>query len=230
MHHIAVANDGHALVTSDIDGSGALDMYLYSLTARTFTNIRHSTGSTANPNGRSIGAIERGMPTASGDGSRIVIVPEEGIRRPLVLQYSPGNGRLMETSLNFSHNANHYRPALDRNGSRIIVSNDEATSVYAADYTLFCELPATARAYAVSHVGNRAFTVNNANVLQAFRLDTNGGPCLQDGSDIPLTFDPGIDPSGFGFPSSNVRMTLTTPDNATLFMAGVNGILVKPWP
>jgi hypothetical protein len=228
MRHLVLANDGHALITTDINGAGALDVYLYSLASRTFTNIRHNAGSALNGTSKSIGSIFRGFPGGSGDGSRIVIVPEEGFPA-VVLQYSAGNGRLTETALQFDHDANHYRPALDRDASRIVLSNGSATTAHSDDYSVFCSLPGTTRAYAVSHVGSRAFTVDNAVTFRAFSLATNGGPCLQEGTDVALAFDPGIDPSGSGFPRNNVRMAVS-PDGATVFMAGVNGILVKPWP
>ena len=109
------------------------------------------------------------------------------------------------------------------------MSDGTMTPVFGNDYGLQCSLPPATRAYAMSPFGNRAFTVNTTNVLQAFQLDANGGACVQDGPDTTLSFDPGIDPSGFGFPTSNVR-TAISPDAATLFFAGVNGILVKPWP
>jgi hypothetical protein len=230
MRHLALTNDGHALITTDLNGSGATDVYLYSLTSRTFTNLRHYSGSVLNGTAKSIGSIFRGLPGGSGDGSRIVIVPAEGYPPPpLVLQYSAGNGRLTETAFQFAHSHMHYRPALDRGASRIVLSNGTQTPVHADDYSVFCSLPGTTRAYAVSDVGSRAFTVDNAVTFRAFSLATNGGPCLQEGTDIALAFDPGIDPPGFGFPRNNVRMAVS-PDGATVFMAGVNGVLVKPSP
>jgi hypothetical protein len=228
MRHLALTNDGHAVITTDINGLGAVEIYLYSLGSRTFTNIRHNAGSVVNGTSKSIGLIFRALPGASGDGSRIVIVPEEG-SPPVVLQYSAGNGRLTETTLQFDHDANHYRPALDRGASRIVLGNGSQAPVHSDDYSVFCSLPGTTRAYAVSQVGNRAFTVDNSVTFRAFSLATNGGPCLQEGTDVALSFDPGIDPSGFGFPRNNVKMAVS-PDGATVFMAGVNGVLVKPWP
>jgi hypothetical protein len=109
------------------------------------------------------------------------------------------------------------------------MSDGAMTPVFGSDYALQCSLPAATRAYAMSPVGNRAFTVNTTNVLQAFQLAANGGACVQDGSDVTLSFDPGLDPSGLGFAKSDVQ-TAISPDAATLFFAGVNGILVKPWP
>jgi hypothetical protein len=226
MRHLALANDGHALITTDIAGSGVNNPYLYSLSARTFTKLGYVNGSQLKGNTKSIGPMDRALPGTSGDGSRVVMV--QGQRSPpVVFQYA--DGRLTETSLVFAHANLLYRPALDRSASRILLSDTTTAPVLDGDYAVFCTLPSITRAYAVSPAGNRAFTVNDANVLQAFLLDTNGGPCLQDGPDTPLAFDTGIDPSGVGFAYSNVRMTIS-PDAATLFMAGVNGVLVKPWP
>jgi hypothetical protein len=170
-----------------------------------------------------------GIPAASGDGSRVVIVPEEGCPAD-VMVYNANNGALSKAPLTFSHNAYDYRPAINGDGARMIVSDSAQTPVYDQTYTLFCTLPADTRAYTVDHSNLRAHVVDSSSRLRVFDVatDTNGGACLQIGTDT-LVFDVGIDPAGFGFPSSNVRMTIS-PNGVNLFMAGVNGVLVIPVP
>ena len=165
-----------------------------------------------------------GIVAASGDGARALVVAGTTHR-----QYDASNGVIAKASaLTFSH-TNDYRPAVDRTGSRLVVGNGTETIVLAGDYSRLCTLPSTTRAYAISPAGNRAFALSSASKLQAYQVvNATGGPCPPDGPEIDVE-DPGIDPPGFGFPLSNVQMTISA-DGGTLFMAGINHIVVQPWP
>jgi hypothetical protein len=212
MRFIALLNDGYALISSDYYGSGSNPQTLYSLSTRTFTTLGFNT------------RVPDGIAAASGDGSRGLVVGGTTHK-----QYDASNGTIRDASaLTFSH-TNDYRPAIDRTGSRIVVGNGTETSVLAGDYSLLCTLPSTTRAYTISPFGNRAFALSSASKLQAYQVvNASGGPCPPDGPEINVD-DPGIDPSGFGFPYSNVQMTIS-PDGGTLFMAGIDHVVVQPWP
>ena len=139
-----------------------------------------------------------GIPAASGDGSHVVIVPEEGSPSD-VMSYNANNGTLSKAPLTLSHNAYDYRPAINRDGARMNFSDSTQTPVYDQSYTLFCTLPADTRAYTVDHSNLRAYVLDSSSRLRVFDVatDTNGGACLQIGTDTPV-FDVGIDPAGSG--------------------------------
>ena len=59
-------------------------------------------------------------------------------------------------------------------------------------------------------------------------VNPNGGPCSEEVPAIAVA-NLGFDPPGSPIPRSTVRMAIS-PDSATLFVAGINGILVQPWP
>lgn len=222
MRFIAFMNDGHALISSDSTGGGGGGTpVLYSLATRTFTNINFRAGSTLGGTSTHIGGIVgRGAVAASGDGSRALLVAGNSH-----LRYDSATGQIgRATGLGFIH-SNDYRPAIDNTGAHIVLGNGISTGVYAGDYTVLCTLPADTRAYTISPAGNRAFTLSSTSKLQAYlTANASGGPCSPDGPEIDID-DPGIDPSAL----SSVQMTIS-PDGATIFMAGVNHIVVQPWP
>jgi hypothetical protein len=232
MRFLAIANDGYALITSDYYGSGGGSVYLYSLPTRTFTKLNHRLGSVLGGTPTvTIGTLGKAVVGASGDGSRALLaagpqVPAQSSH----LDYAAANGQFrLVPALTFMH-ANDYPPAIDTTGAHIVLGNGNATSVFAGDYSLLCTLPADTRAYTISPAGNRAFALSLSSTLQAYStVNASGGPCAPDGPSIAVD-DPGIDPPPADFfPLSNVQMTIS-PDGGTLFMAGVNGIVVQPWP
>jgi len=226
MRFIAPMNDGYALISDGSYGGGSSgSLALYSLKTRTFTRLNVRVGSQLAGTTEFIDNVGSGVVAASGDGSLGLVA--SGSRH---FQYKTGNGLLSKASaLAFTH-ANDYRPAIDTTGAHIVIGNGTDTSVYAGDYTLLCRLPAGVRAYTIGPAGNRAFALSAASKLQAYSTaSANGGPCVTDGPEIDVE-DPGIDPPPADFfPLSNVQMTIS-PDGATLFMAGVNHVVVQPWP
>jgi hypothetical protein len=167
---------------------------------------------------------------ASGDGSRALLASDVNPMGYKHLEYAAANGQFRQASALTFTPANDYRPAIDTTGAHIVLGNGNATSVFAGDYSLLCTLPADTRAYTISPAGNRAFALSLSSTLQAYSTaNASGGPCAPEGPSIAVD-DPGIDPPPADFfPVSNVQMTIS-PDGGTLFMAGVNHVVVQPWP
>jgi hypothetical protein len=226
MRFFSILNDGYALVSDGSYGGGSSgSLGLYSLKTREFKMLNLRVGSQLAGTAEFINNVGSGVVGASGDGSLALVA--SGSHH---FQYKGSNGLLSKASaLTFTH-ANDYRPAVDTTGSHLVLGNGTDTNVYASDYTLLCKLPTDVRAYTISPAGNRAFALSAASKLQAYSTaSANGGPCVTDGPEIDVD-DPGIDPPpADSFPLSNVQMTIS-PDGATLFMAGVNHIVVQPWP
>jgi hypothetical protein len=232
MRFLAIANDGYAVITSDIYGSGGANAYLYSIPTRTFTKLDHRLGSVLGGTPAvTIGSLGKAVVGASGDGSQALLAAQPQVpSQSSHLDYAAANGQFhLAPALTFAH-ANDYRPAIDTTGAHIVLGNGNATSVFAGDYSLLCTLPADTRAYTINPAGNRAFALSLSSTLQAYSTaNASGGPCTTDGPPIAVD-DPGIDPPPADFfPVSNVQMTIS-PDGGTLFMAGVNHVVVQPWP
>lgn len=218
MRNLVIGNDGNAIVSTDSNGSGFTDVYLYSPKSRTFSDLSHPAA------GQLVGNAQRGVAGVSVDGSIAVISPG-------ALEYSASTGILSKSTATFpSSSIGYYPPILDSSGARIVISDGSATQVLTRDYSLNCSLPSNTRAYAVTTDGSRVYTLNALSELTAFDLTSNtgGGLCSSSSSAIPTT-DPGINPLNELFPPSYVHMAISR-DGQTLFIAGVDGLFVRRVP
>jgi hypothetical protein len=208
MRSAAATNEGMLFVTGDADPSSPQQAFLIRSTSGTdITSLSWTT-------------FAQAVVGASGDGSRVVIVPS-GTNGSDVFQYRALNSQMSDTSLDFSHGGTLRAPALDRNGNRIILSNTTATNVYDGSYQLLGTLPASTRAYVLSSDGARAYTYDSAGEVRVFDVSAtaNGGVYPQLGMGIPVS-DPG----------DGALSMIITPDDGTVFIAGVDGVVVQGVP
>jgi hypothetical protein len=204
----ALSNDWRLFVTGDTSPTSPLPAYLASATGGSqVTTLAWVTFAQAVVGG-------------SGDGSRVVIVPS-GTSGSDVFQYRGTNSQMSDTNLDFSHGGSLRAPALDRAGNRIILSNTTATNVYDGSYQLLGTLPVSTRTYVLNSVGTRAITYDGSGEVRVFDVSAtaNGGVYPQLGTGIPVS-DPG----------TGALSMIITPDDETVFIAGVDGIVVQPVP
>lgn len=203
---LALANDGAAIVTTGLNGSGYTQAYRYTERNPALSPI----GSSSN--------LYFGTPSASKDGSRVVIVQGGLSPAPRVVQYSASTGTLSTTTLALNQNA--VAPELDRTARRILMNG---YLVYDANYVYLGSLPtpvSSSVAIALSPDGTRAYSYSSGTILRTY--DLTGTPVAgvfpEVGTGITLASDPG---------GSNAKMTIT-PDGGTIFIAGSSAIVVQP--
>jgi len=204
LDKLAVANDGNALVTSGIFGSGFTPTFKFSVADRTFTQ------------GTSLFIPDAG---GSADGSLLVLTENGLSPPPAVYVYNASTGTLSPTSLfeNLSF------PILDRTGNRIMLSG---FTIYNRSLQKLGDL-AIGGSFTESHTlspnGLRAYAADTLFVpklLRTFDLAATpvAGQFLEIGSGTPLPSDPG-------------RGVMTvSPDGGTVFIAGSDAIIVVPTP
>jgi len=223
MRSLAVGNDGNVVIASDCSGSGQGKLFLYSTGSREFFDLSRRDETNA-----LIGGIYAGLLSASADGSRVLT--HTGTLSTVgdlhALEYSPVSGLISRTTLSFDAGFGRFRPSLSRDGSRVVLSNGTTTQVFAADNSLYCWLPEDSRAYVASPDGSRVYVLDSQSQLSAFSINPGGGNCAQTGSAVVIP-DPGVD-SGV-IPVGRVQMTISR-DGRTLFIAGINGVFVRPVP
>jgi hypothetical protein len=204
----ALSNDWRLFVTADTSPTSPQPAYLASATGGSQVTALVWT------------TFAQAVVGGSGDGSRVVIVPS-GTSGSDVFQYRGTNSQMSDTGLDFAHGGSLRAPALDRGGSRIILSNPTATNVYDGSYQLLGTLSATTRAYVLNSAGTRAYTLDSSGEVRVFDVSAtaNGGVYPQLGLGIPVS-DPG----------SGALQMIITPDDETVFIAGVDGIVVQPVP
>lgn len=207
---LVVANDGNAIVTTDVNGSGYTDIYFYSPISHVFTM--------ASP----VDSLYRGTPNVSLDGSRVVLMQGFLTPPPEVRQYIASTGQFAATPVDL----NQGYAALSGNAERIVIAGGSGigapSTVYDAAYTALGTVGPNARAVAVSATGERAYVFDANGELLTFDLTVD--PAGGDYTEIDaVALDPAVDPA------DQVEL-LVTQDGGTTFLAGSARILVQPVP
>jgi BACON domain-containing protein len=204
VKQIVMANDGNAVVTTGINGSGFVDTYRYSVADATFTKFLG-------------GCCFLPQAGASANGSRIVVANTGLSPAMSAYQYDASSGTLGATSLVTSE-ANP-APALDRSATRILLGGH---SVYDSSYQLLGTVPFHNTAV-LSPDGTKAYMFGNGvdTKVHVYNLAASpvSGVFPQIGTGTATPSNPG----------AGTRMTIS-PDGGTLFIAGDTGIVVMPAP
>jgi hypothetical protein len=209
LNRLAVANDGKALVTTGIFGSGSTETLRFSIADRTFS------GNGFND------ALYNADAGGSADGSRLVL-PQNGLSpAPQVFLYNASTSALGATSL--ALNASF--PALNRQASRILLGG---FSIYDAGFQLLGGIGGSSPdSQTLSPDGTRAYAADriSGGLLVPTRLrtfDLSGTPVSGQFPEIG---------TGTNLPSDTGRSVITvSPDGGTVFIAGSDGIVVVPAP
>ena len=214
----ALTNDGYYLVTTEnatTPSVGQIDTAAFATTSFGFNQTTASAG-----------VWPQSTIGVSGDGSRTIIVPTAPPTGSTgkIDQFDASHELLSDTSLVFNHNGTFRAPALDRRAQRLILSNDTATNVYDAKYTLLGTLPVTTQAYVVNSTGARAYTYDSSGNIYSFDISAaapNNGAYPQ--SAAPVT----IGSVGSNTAAGTPKMAIT-PDDHTVFVAGTTAIVIQP--
>jgi len=204
LDKLAVANDGNALVTSGIFGSGFTPTFKFSVADRTFTQSD------------SLFLADAG---GSADGSLLVLTENGLSPPPAVYVYNASTGTLSPTSLfeNLSF------PILDRTGNRIMLSG----------FTIYNRSLQELGGLAIGGSFTESHTLS-PNGLRAHAADTLLGPKLLRTFDLAATPVAGQFPEigpATTLPSDPGRGVMTvSPDGGTVFIAGTDAIVVVPAP
>lgn len=238
LQNLAVANDGYAFVTTGGDANPGHE-FLYSPTRHIFITL---TSASTSPAASLDPRLYFGNPGVSGDGSLVAITqdPRSMAQSPMSSQpflyvYDTGGQRsgflgfrsATYTDRDRSQFARSARPALDREGKRIVL-NGPSTVVLDRAYGPRGTLPNTTRAVAVKPDASRAYTFDaatgsDAGMFLTFDLTTSlTGDAQYSPLDAGIAMTPG---NGTGA----IAMTIT-PDGGTVFVAGVSGVYVQPVP
>jgi hypothetical protein len=198
---LALANDGNALITAGVNGSGFSDAYRYSIRDGLFSPP--------------VGNFSFATAAASADGSRVVFVQNGVSPAQNVYQYLASNTSL--APVNLPLNRLLARPALDRRATRIVLNGN---LVYDADYQFLGSIPGSS-AVVLSPDGARVYAYSNGTVMRTYNLAASpvAGVFPEFGPETTLPSDPGATP-----------VMTVSPDGGTLFIAGSDGIVVVPAP
>ncbi len=203
LKDIVVPNDGKALITTGVNGSGFSDFYFYSTLGPTLT---HGSGPYF------------GVPGISGDGSLTVIV-QGGLSPPApVLKYLASTDTFAAAGIDL---AGVTPPALDRTGTRIVL---ERTRVVDGTFAALGALPATTLAAVLKADGSRAYTFDSSGSLRTFDLSGAApGTGVVYPEVLPAT-------TLAGSPGTTGVKMVISPDGGTIFLAGDARIVIQTTP
>lgn len=150
-----------------------------------------------------------GVVGASADGSRVLLFSSTTAPgTPHVYTYNPRIGALADTGSTLK--ANSVR--LDRTGRRVLLNN---ATLYDGNLQLLGQLPAGTVATTFSPDGSKVYAYGSNEHIKQLNADT-----LAEENDWAAS-------DSTGDPLDGVVMTIS-PDGATLFVLGTDGILVEP--
>jgi hypothetical protein len=205
LNNIAMANDGKAIINTDINGSGFTSVYAYSVRDGVVSVVTQLLSATSG---------------ASADGSRVAMASTFQSPPEPIFQYNASTGTASAATATTIFN--FPRPALDRKATRVIIAGGP---VYDSNYQQLGSIP-TSGVVALSPNGSKAYAYTSGTVLHAYDLngalsdpDPTVGQFPEIGSGTTLPSDPGANPV----------MTVSA-DGGTVFIAGETGIVVVPAP
>jgi hypothetical protein len=210
MNRLALSNDGNFVVLQDVNGTGPPPVLIYSTTKHTFWNLGNNSG------------ISQGVPTATADGSRIVIGATSYDNH--VREYRGSTGVLSPQSVDMFSDERHL--AVDATGTRIALTNSNASRVFDGNYTLLGTLPLETQAVVVNSTGTRAYTYDTSGMLRKFDISAsaNGGTLNELGVGQQLEI---VSKSVSQLTVQPARMFIT-PDDKTVFVVGADAVAVQP--
>ena len=214
FNRLAMANDGFALITTGLNGSGDTEPYLYSMSNPGFTSLFSADT-----------FMDQAISAVSDDGSVVAIIRRSN---PPVFKYVASTSVLSTTSVNLRQES-QVVPALSRSGTRIVVhgnpnlNGQTATSLYDGNFegiggiTKEASFPIT-QAVAIAPDGTRAYALDSSQV-HAFDLTQPqvGGLFPEVGT-------------GTAAAPGSVPIMKISPDGGTLFLAGSSGIVILSAP
>src|SRR5204863_1496239 len=198
----ALSNTGYYLLTLEVPVSSSAQLATFGGPGAVPFPFPFPTPATA-------GAFPQPTIAGSADGSRIAVLAASGATAKIAV-YDSTHELLSDTAAVFNHHGTGRVPALDRQGTRIVVSNDAATNVYDAGFNLLGTLPTTTQAYVVNSEGTRVYTYDGTPQILTF----DGSSTASAGVYAPLGPPIPVSPVG-GSP----RMTISL-DDRTVFVAG----------
>lgn len=215
LQRIAVANDGKAIISTA--GQGLTPAFLYDTVRRAFDPAPLAMLSTS-------GESDAPWLVASADGSHIYIT-QSASAQP-ILDYSASTGTLSRSAMAFVHMPDQAL-AVDQSGSRIVPYATRTAATRTMDIRVLDGsfnqvglLGADPVAIALNRQGTRAYVLDINNLLRNYRLVTG----------VPGTtqFEL-LDATILSSPAGNASIkTGVTHDGATVFFAGVRGVVVMP--
>jgi hypothetical protein len=227
LKDIVVTNDGNALITTGLSGSGGTPTYLYPLSQSLFQNTFQPCNYFATP-------------AVSADGSLAVFIQGGLSPVPPLCSYESSSGSFAVLPINANQTqcmnsamGTCRTPSLDKSANHISVIDVLYTaSIYARNFTLLGRLPGMFGVVTLSPDGTRAYAYESNGILRTFDMTANtvNGQFQEIGSGTMLAGNPGsavvtYPPS----PYTIVKITVS-PDGGTLFLAGSNQLVIQPAP
>jgi len=212
---LAVANDGRVVIVSRTEAGGSLRS-AWSLTSRNpaldsteFRGPQPPLTQLSVPGATDPNVFFDGVVGASADGSRVLLASGTAAPgTPHVYAYNPRTGALTDTGSTLK--ADSIR--LNRNGSRVLLNH---AILYDGNLQLIGQLPAGTVAATFSPDGSKLYAYGSNEHIKQLNADT-----LAEENDWAAS-------DSTGDPLDGVVMTIS-PDGATLFILGTDGILIEP--
>jgi hypothetical protein len=214
LQRIAVANDGQAIISTGAQGvSPATPAFLYDTVTRTFAATPLAMLNSSGADGPA-GLV------ASADGSHIYITQSTSTAQP-ILDYSASTGTLIRSSITFAQMPDQAL-AVDQSGLRVVPYRTATTPVRVLNggFNQLGILDVNPVAIVLNRQGTRAYVLDNGNMFRNYRL-VSGVPNTTSFEEIPtslITASPAA-------PGTSIKSGVTH-DGATVFMAGVRGVVV----